>query len=522
MNLSIKTIEKMKILTDMSVSLCNRIYYLKSQLLLKTKQYSCLYDNDIIKIRTRLEKKFPSIPTDTKKYADWEIFFNHACQMTNDLKDSYDLCLDISDFSDVAKELLKGITVSILDFKLSRNRPIMLVYLNMIVAYIRVMKMFDSIYEKNCIIAIYTAAYSLYNDRRYSIKPDALISNPMNTDQELLITNRVNRLKLLLADCIDLNRHFIDFFSSSITFIKPVLLQLKDTMLLMNKCEDLRKDNVLNPINEGENMGMPALKVLNNFTKVSMYTELMSIEQYYDYVAYIFIAFPAFLFQDQSLELLKILLGHRFIIPLWRDLSINIHEELEIISFIFPNPSDNLLAITKGVKLSSILKGLSRASLAAVGIAQQSKRSYIEAELNTLNQLIATVPGLIGPKFPMLLTVATLAKNELVAYFRHADSITSNGSNSLYLRKDSKIFFNQNLYTTEDAVASLWYELSQAIVLIKKHSVLINNYYLEYLSISDTTNIVKLMMDVDDKFEGNFNLIIYQKTKNVRYIYIYI
>lgn len=69
----------------------------------------------------------------------------------------------------------------------------------------------------------------------------------------------------MLADCAELSRHFIDFFTPSLVFIKPILLQLKDSVSLMDHCETLRKDYVLNPINEAENMSLPTLKLVSNW-----------------------------------------------------------------------------------------------------------------------------------------------------------------------------------------------------------------------------------------------------------------
>jgi hypothetical protein len=70
----------------------------------------------------------------------------------------------------------------------------------------------------------------------------------------------VSRLKVLLADCADLTRHFVDLFAPSLVFFKPILLQLRDSLAVMERCEDLRRDGLLNPINEEAGMSLPTLK----------------------------------------------------------------------------------------------------------------------------------------------------------------------------------------------------------------------------------------------------------------------
>lgn len=65
MSSATKTIEHMKILTDMGNGLLARLYYFKGVIISKRKP-ACLSDVDTGKIRLKLEKKFPQLP-DTQK-----------------------------------------------------------------------------------------------------------------------------------------------------------------------------------------------------------------------------------------------------------------------------------------------------------------------------------------------------------------------------------------------------------------------------------------------------------------------
>jgi hypothetical protein len=160
--------------------------------------------------------------------------------------------------------------------------------------------------------------------------------------------------------------------------------------------------------------------------------------------------------------------------------------ELERISEVFPSATDNLMALQlpKGTKLKNILKGISRASVAGAGLRQKERRSYLEAELANLNRLIAAVPGLLGPKFPMLLAAAALAKSEVVAYFRHAEGVV--------IRKDSKQHYVPTQYYAED-IAALMCEVHTAAKLIRKHQSIARAYYGEYLSGNDQKALRKLL-----------------------------
>lgn len=103
-------------------------------------------------------------------------------------------------------------------------------------------------------------------------------------------------------------------------FVKPILLQLRDTLAAADNCDKLRNDYVLNPINEGDHMSHPTLKMLNSTTPVSICTEFVSLEKYYEYVAYAFVAYPALLFQESCLEVLKLAANSRVVVELFRDI----------------------------------------------------------------------------------------------------------------------------------------------------------------------------------------------------------
>jgi hypothetical protein len=53
---------------------------------------------------------------------------------------------------------------------------------------------------------------------------------------------------------------------------------------------------------------------------VSLCTELTSLDRYYEYVAYSFVAFPALLFQEPCLDLLRLVTNSRLVVELFRDI----------------------------------------------------------------------------------------------------------------------------------------------------------------------------------------------------------
>lgn len=194
----------------MGNGLANRLYYFKGTTIAKRKP-QCLTDPEIAKLRAKIEKKFPTMPDPQKVLAGlcgptakyclwcvviavdiqtqgWDLFVYCAPGILAELKDSFDLIMDIVDFTVHAKLALKEMTLNIVDFKvslllystmltiyvhpiswhslvhylqLSRNRNLTMIYFDLLVAYIRVLKMFEFVEERNTIVALFTAAYNV-------------------------------------------------------------------------------------------------------------------------------------------------------------------------------------------------------------------------------------------------------------------------------------------------------------------------------------------------------------------------
>lgn len=53
---------------------------------------------------------------------------------------------------------------------------------------------------------------------------------------------------------------------------------------------------------------------------MSLCTELASLERYYEYVCYAFVAYPALLFQEPCMEVLRMVTNSRLVVELCRDI----------------------------------------------------------------------------------------------------------------------------------------------------------------------------------------------------------
>ena len=116
------------------------------------------------------------------------------------------------------------------------------------------------------------------------------------------------------------------------------------------------------------------------------------------------------------------------------------------------------------------------AAVQTVGLKHRERRSFLLAEIKNLLHIIRTLPGLVGPKFPLYLAAASLSREEIMHYFRHRP---------LECRKDVKKYLNSNDYYCPhitSLIASV-YDLSCAV---EEYKDIVSRYYGEYLALIDS------------------------------------
>ncbi len=141
------------------------------------------------------------------------------------------------------------------------------------------------------------------------------------------------------------------------------------------------------------------------------------------------------------------------------------------------------MIIPKGLKVKNILKDIAKVAASSIGAIHQARRSYVHAEICNLNHLISAVPGLIAPKFPMILAAASMAKGEIMHYFRHLGQEP---------RRDVKKYFNADQYKSRN-ISVLIHDLHSLTRLVEDNCGIIQAYYAEYLARCDYNHVFSLI-----------------------------
>lgn len=164
---------------------------------------------------------------------------------------------------------------------------------------------------------------------------------------------------------------------------------------------------------------------------------------------------------------------------------LNVHSELEAISLGTQLKKD--ITVERTYKLKPVLKELVKEATQKVGSLHRERRSLFRVELGTLNDLLAVCPGLLGPKFPLVVAAAALARAEILHYFNHQAADGGSG------KKDSK-----RTYEDSAEVVPLLGELFRLVVFARDHESVVHNYYAQYMRECDAPAIADLVSALNE------------------------
>lgn len=156
----------------------------------------------------------------------------------------------------------------------------------------------------------------------------------------------------------------------------------------------------------------------------------------------------------------------------------------------------NLSSYPPGFKLKKVLKDLARVAITTAGVRHKERRYFIRDELEALNHVLTTIPGLTGPKLPQVIAAASFAKNEIVNHFRIEGLLTLKA-----IRKDARKYFEPKEYGGPDVIVLL-FELRRLVDHVNKHRAVVVDYYSEYLTGLDTKALKTLCTKCGSLLEG--------------------
>ena len=157
------------------------------------------------------------------------------------------------------------------------------------------------------------------------------------------------------------------------------------------------------------------------------------------------------------------------VINIFRDFNLSIHTEFEKLSIIYPNPTlDPEVVIPKGLKLKTTLKNSARVAVSTSAFVHSKRRIFLTHILQRTYNLVKTLPGIIGPKLPLIIALCSLAREELHFYFRHLGKIS--------VRKDCKKYYKYNIFQGQDGQAGGGMDISPLLAVLVRMTNITREY----------------------------------------------
>lgn len=139
-------------------------------------------------------------------------------------------------------------------------------------------------------------------------------------------------------------------------------------------------------------------------------------EKYHTWTVYCFLLCPSALADPRNMAMLRVTLNDSFVVPLFREEMLFIQDEFEQLFSWYPPKGSPVKFPEKPKK--QIVETI-KDSLQRMPFQHIEQRNLCRHELSRLLKLVEDTPGLIAPKYPVVMSCLALARVELLWYFRH-------------------------------------------------------------------------------------------------------
>ncbi|GMH69038.1 hypothetical protein TL16_g05065 [Triparma laevis f. inornata] len=454
-----KLAEKCTIMLDVGQGMMASVSLLSRNLASPGGRPHSLQNPEWAKLRKTIEKKFPEVnQTELSQMPAFETFQSAAGRIIDELEPIYLTFLDVQEFNDTCLELLKSLPTAIMQLNLTQTPQLSRDFVNLLTLYVQLHVFWSFVEERKVLLALYSCAYQCVHGR--TEKNYASLSGQVDSFNE--------PLKQAIEEFKD--TQFQQVLGDVLNQFLPVLMTAFDT-------DGLRLKNVLDPIGEGDGMPLPVVLPISSLSHSNgnspnlLHPELLYVDEYCTAIIYAGLVCPNLLGREDFLGLFKMVASDCLVVPVFRSHVLNVHTELETLGGFFPPRSWAGPALPKGVNLKKIFKDLSKDATTLAGLKHRERRSYLRGEMSTLVQLFNQLPGLLAPKFPMVMTALKMAKTEILWHFRHVDQPTVKSRMKHYTSDDY-----------EDPHLSILLGLHDSLLqLVYRNGKIVQNYYIEYM-----------------------------------------
>ncbi|CAM9439416.1 unnamed protein product, partial [Hapterophycus canaliculatus] len=350
----------------------------------------CLRNPDYAKMRKKIELSFP----DQLETAKAVGFDGHARGVLSELEGVFQVFEDVTEVRDGMVEELrdmsgcrKGLP---LKFALDVNPELMMSFMSLMADFVRVHLVVASVTERKQALGMYYSAHATINGRKHTpamTKVNSLISLCENPLHGLASELAVRACDIVRA-CVG-----------------GALTAIKEVVEVASEVNTLRGMNALSVLDEGDLMAFPCqLPVSQRSTTVMLHSELLRSGEYETWVCFMGLVMPqTVMCQAELTDLWSLVCRKNVIVPVFRDVTLNLHAEVEKMAGWFPpKNSTMILSLPSDMKFKKYMRGISKEAVTGCAIRHRERRAYLREQVKSLAALAGAEPGMLGPKLPMV------------------------------------------------------------------------------------------------------------------------
>eukprot|EP01125_Pyxidicula_operculata_P020595 TRINITY_DN7641_c0_g1_i1.p1 TRINITY_DN7641_c0_g1~~TRINITY_DN7641_c0_g1_i1.p1 ORF type:complete len:1170 (-),score=225.67 TRINITY_DN7641_c0_g1_i1:25-3507(-) len=425
-------------LTSYGRGLLSRLYRVRIWRDQKRPEY--FFDQKYKKINQALILKYPEIALE-KLGKDIEVYQRNPSEIVNEMLPWFYVFVDVANFLKVALQVLNDFAEKTNPIRFSLFPQLAELYYDLCVIYVQVV----------ILISLFPDASGTEHKKFLSIFGlcHKMSRKKLDDNHQMIVDlfaacDQRNLVKKLREDLKNVSRHVVtglnDFLS---TYPK------------IRSINVLRTEGTLSLTHNSRNLTQPSTNML--FYEMQMTGKISS------WLVYLLLFCPEGI-TESVIELIKVILREGYFAPV-------IHNE----SFYFSKEYINLFKSIKSKELKPhkaipALKEAKEKGISESGTVHRNTRFYLRHELQSLLSLVRDTPGLLGPKFPLILAALGYAKHEIFVFFRHYNKTVKS-------KQKPQVF-------DDVCIPHLIYLIFQLSELINDHQDLIKEYYVEYLKVN--------------------------------------
>lgn len=439
-----KLAEKLTILNDRGIGMLTRIYNIKKACGDAKSKPAFLSDKALESSIKAIVRKFPNI--DIKGL---QTITNIRNEIIKSLSLYYYTFVDLLDFKDNVCELLTTMDACGVHMDITINFDLTKGYLDLVVTYISLMVLLSRVEDRKAVLGLFNAAHEMVHSQ----------SDPSFPRLGQMIMDYDAPLKKLSEEFVPHSK-----------LLKNALTSLWPVYPGRNLSADTwRADQKLSLV------GSPG-QILKAAATDTMSCETLSLDRIERWVILGFTLCHTFLNQEQPSKLWITALESSWVLALFRDEVIYIHQYIQ--TFF-----EGMKGYSKRV---SEVKECYNQAVQKAGYRHRERRKFLRTALKELGLILTDQPGLLGPKALLVLMGLSHARDEVLWLLRHGDNPPIQGKGK---GRGSEDLVDRQL-------PELLFHCEELRALVKKYSQVLQRYYVQFLSGFDAPALHQMIQNL--------------------------